>query len=297
MARTSSLVLSRHRLQEHFASAEGKVYAYAQLKDVLHRHREEWGLAARITTPALINFLEPLGLKKIQLRGKDVPDLVRYAWPGASVLHLALSIERDAYMSHAGAVMLHGLSDVVIRMLYVNREQPAKPPSRSRLAQSAIDRAFAAKRHRRSNRIYDLTSFGPYSATVLSGKQTSDLGVELLDGPAGEKVRATNLERTLIDIVVRPGYAGGIYQVLAAYEAARERVSVRRLLATLRRLKYVYPYHQAIGFLMSRTGYADRQLAPLRRLPKEFDFYLDYNLKKTTAEYSDDWRLYYPGRM
>ena len=43
-------------------------------------------------------------------------------------------------------------------------------------------------------------------------------------------VDLTDVERTLIDITVRPHYAGGVYQVKEAFETARERVSVGRLI-------------------------------------------------------------------
>lgn len=61
----------------------------------------------------------------------------------------------------------------------------------------------------------------------------------------------TKLERTLIDIAVRPNYAGGVHHVLEAYAAAKSRVSVNVLLATLQKMEYVYPYHQVIGFYIS----------------------------------------------
>ena len=38
-------------------------------------------------------------------------------------------------------------------------------------------------------------------------------------------VRVTDLERTLIDIAVRPEYAGGVYEVLNVYRLAKGKVS------------------------------------------------------------------------
>lgn len=64
----------------------------------------------------------------------------------------------------------------------------------------------------------------------------------------GAKVRVTSLERTLLDATVRPGYAGGVANVLEAYRRAREDLNVSRLINTLGELDHVYPYHQAIGF-------------------------------------------------
>ena len=79
----------------------------------------------------------------------------------------------------------------------------------------------------------------------------------------------TSLERTLIDATVRPGYAGGVATVLEAYRRASEALTVSRLIDTLRKLDYVYPYHQAIGFYMERAGFPTKQLAPLKALGTE----------------------------
>jgi len=56
---------------------------------------------------------------------------------------------------------------------------------------------------------------------MIAGKNTNRLGVEEIAGPASETIPVTNLERTLIDIVVRPAYAGGTSQLLKAYRTAK----------------------------------------------------------------------------
>ncbi len=103
----------------------------------------------------------------------------------------------------------------------------------------------------------------------------------------------TSLERTLIDIAVRPAYSGGVGEVEKAYERAKETVSVNKLNAMLKKLKFIYPYHQAIGFYMEKAGYRDAQLNLMKAHPFEFDFYLNYVMQE--REYAPTWRLYYPG--
>ena len=102
----------------------------------------------------------------------------------------------------------------------------------------------------------------------------------------------TSLERTLIDITARPEYGGGVLEILNAYKEARGKVSVSRLLATLKKFEYAYPYHQAIGFLMEKAGYEESLLKRLEKLEQHHDFYLDYQIKERA--YSNRWRLYYP---
>lgn len=111
----------------------------------------------------------------------------------------------------------------------------------------------------------------------------------------GSEVHATNLERTLIDITVRPVYAGGIDQVLEAFRAARERASAEKILSILDRLNHSYPYAQAIGFLMQRAGYRTEQLDLLRPRVTEFKFYVTHGIENPV--YDEDWRLFYPSGL
>ncbi len=112
------------------------------------------------------------------------------------------------------------------------------------------------------------------------------------DASGPVRVRLTNLERTLIDISVRPIYAGGVAEVLKAFELAKDRVSVNRMAAILQKLGYVYPYHQAIGFYLDRAGYDQSSVELMQRFPMDFDFYLDYKMGKT--DYVKKWRLHIP---
>jgi hypothetical protein len=184
--------------------------------------------------------------------------------------------------------MLHGLSELSTKTIYVNVEQSTKPSSDTPLTQEAITRAFSGKQ-RQSKLIYDCNGA---SVVLIAGKNTNRLAVEETVGPKSELLQVTNLERTLIDLVVRPTYAGGISQVYKAYRAAKDRVSIDQLLAILHTLDYVYPYHQSIGFLMQTTGYPESSYVKLRAPGLNYDFYLAHALQK--PEYSQDWRVFYP---
>ena len=131
---------------------------------------------------------------------------------------------------------------------------------------------------------------------MVNGMYTNQLGVVndqvSYDGETKISVRLTNIERTLIDITVRPIYAGGVFEVQKAFMLAKEQVSVNTLVAMLQKLKYVYPYHQAIGFYLERAGYKPNLLELLRRFPMDYDFYLAHEMGET--EYIKDWRLYIP---
>ena len=127
----------------------------------------------------------------------------------------------------------------------------------------------------------------------MNGKASHNEGVENVYLQDNEKVMLTSIERTLIDISVRPSYSGGVQQVLSAFEKAKMAgVSINRLSAILKKLNYIYPYHQIIGFYLEKAGYAESQIAFMDKLSKDHDFYLDYNLKNPA--YSKRWRLFIP---
>jgi predicted transcriptional regulator of viral defense system len=113
-----------------------------------------------------------------------------------------------------------------------------------------------------------------------------------LSADTGEPLAVTRIERTLVDITVRPAYAGGVFQVVEAFRTAKDRVSVSTLVATLKKLDYVYPYHQAIGFYMQRAGYESDRYERMKKLGLNFNFYLAHDMKE--HDYSAEWRLHYP---
>jgi hypothetical protein len=291
MARQPSrLTIAKNDIFNLFDRSIQHVYSKAQLAGILAQNARTWRLAQRTTTDALVAFLEKQDkLRPIAFKSPNYDrETIRYAWGEASAYELALSLQPRGYLSHATAVALHGLTDLVPKTLYLNVEQSPKRAPVGPMTQRGIAQAFA-RPQRQSNMTYD---YDGWSVVVINGKHTGGLGVEQVHGSSGETLRATNLERTLIDIAVRPAYGGGIFQVLEAYRSARERLSTNRLVATLKKLDYAYPYHQSIGFLMERAGYSERRFAMLRELGLKYDFYLVHGMQQPA--HSSEWRLFFP---
>ena len=289
MSKVGRLQIAREDILKAFEADSRRVFWAEDIAQILEINREFWRLSKGTSLGRFIQFLMTKGeLRVVELVpvNYEVRKIGRYIWKEASSFEIALSLKRDAYLCHGTAVAIHGLNDQIPHRMYLNKEQSPKLRS-GVLTQAGINRAFANKQ-RESKFIY---RFDDTEVALLSGKNTGNLEAIEMDY-TGAKLRVTSLERTLIDIAVRPAYAGGPLQVLAAYRGAKDRVSVGTLVATLKKLDYIYPFHQVIGFYMERAGFPESKFKRLRDLGLKFDFYLSYAVKD--PEYISDWRLYIP---
>lgn len=276
------------RVVAFFDSVPQCVFTSRDLARVFSSNRDTWGLGRSMKLSGFVEYLlAGTKLRPVRLESDEYGVLERFVWGDPSPYRVAVSIRPGSYLSHGSAVFLHGLTDQIPKTIFVNREQGPKP-SRGGLTQAGIDRAFS-NRQRRSNLIY---RYGEWRIVMVSGKYTGGLEVGSRPDPSDFAVPVTNLERTLIDIVVRPEYAGGVYQVLEAFRSAKRQMSANVLVATLKKLDYVYPYAQAIGFYMEKAGYEPQRAARLRKEVSEFDFYLTHGMRE--KEYDRGWRLFFP---
>src|SRR5688572_7801644 len=200
----------------------------------------------------------------------------RYSLGAASVHEIALSLRSRSYLSHGTAAELHRLLKPNKTKIYVNSEQSPKPAPTGAMLQDNIDAAYS-RRQPSSGLVY---KYKNVEIVALNGKQTNQLGVKSIQGPLGETLVATGIERTLIDIAVRPAYAGGAMEVLKAYRAARGKSSVELIVSMLKEIDHRYPFHQAIGFFMDRAGYSESDSVKLATLGMNYDFYVDYDIQE-----------------
>ncbi len=265
-----------------------KVFSSHDIATILDKHRNEWRLTQSMTTEKFIDEL----LSKTKLQALTFPflktTLKRYVYGSAPLYELVQGLKPKAYLSHYTALYLHQLTEQIPKTIYVTFEQSPKEIEKTVLKQKDIETAFS-KPQRSSN---NLAVYEGVTISLLNGKCTHNEGVMTMEHQKEGTLHVTNIERTLIDIAVRPAYSGGIGEVLKAYENARENVSVNKLNAMLGRLDFTYPYHQAIGFYMEKAGYRDSLLNLLKKREFQYDFYLTYAMQET--EYSETWQLYYP---
>lgn len=246
------------------------LYVTTRLKDFI-----EFLIDQKILTR--VNIVIPFGSGKTS----------KYALGDVSEYEIALSLQPGSYMSHYSAMHLHGLIENIPRVIYANKEQSRKPRYSSNLTQESLDRAFS----RPMRRTKQIAQYNRFLIYLLNGKHTGNLGVidRELDGIT---IRITGLEKTLVDAVVRPDYSGGTEEVLKAFTAAKDEVSVNKMLAILKKMDYIYPYHQAVGFYLERAGYKENVLQLVEELGIEYNFYLTYQM--TDKVLNDRWKLYVP---
>lgn len=268
-----------------------KLWREIELRRTFNRYNRQWQLPSSLTNQKLLNFLVGSSLlTAIDIRSGayEAHNTTRYSWGKVSPFAIANSLRASSYLAYSSAAYIHGLIDEIPKTMYVNKEQSEKPANTGKLQQANIDRAFSGKQ-RQSKMIL---SWDDYQAVIINGKSCGRLGVVQVELSDGSPVDVTNLERTLLDMAVRPGYSGGVYRVLEAFERAEQDLSPVRLATFLKKLNYTYPYHQNLGFYLQKAGYPEKALARFNKLDIKHDFYLDYGIKD--KDYVAEWRLYVP---
>lgn len=287
--KSTRLKIAKLDIVKFFDNYHTKVFKRSQVDEILAQQREFWRLSPSTTGNEIIAFLiDETKLEEVKFEFPSRTE-IRYTWGDISTYELALSLKSDSYFTHFTAMFLHELTEQIPRTIYLNHEQVPKHYRERELEQSSIDMAFQ-RPVRVSNNI---ATYKDQKICVLNGMYTGKLGVIQIVGPRGEQIQVTDVERTLIDATVRPVYSGGVFEVLNAYRLAKEKVSVNKLAAMLKKLNYTYPYHQAVGFYLERAGvYKNSLIALLRKFERKYDFYLTHQIKE--KNYSKAWRLYYP---
>lgn len=211
-----------------------------------------------------------------------------YLWRNPSEYEIMPILRPNGYYSHLSAMYFHGLLSASPHSVYFNCEQPVRPRA-GNLEQSRIDNAFRKKQRITTSR----TKYNDIEYWLLNGKNTGNYGVATIK-VNDSQIQVTNIERTLIDITVRPAYAGGVKSVMEGYRLAKPKASTFEMSKTLRALDYIYPYYQSIGFYMEAAGnYSAEDMQEFLNFGTfDYDFYLDYAMKD--PEYSQRWKVYYP---
>ena len=282
----------RSLVRSFFSQQSARLFKPSEIKQIIRVKRNEWRLPKSESVESLLHrLIRETPLRKIRLEFPFRPE-TRFAWEPIRSFELAASLRKDGYFSHYSAVWLHGLTTEEPESVYFNSEQTEKPRARSTMTQATIDSAF-----RRPPRITtNVARYENRQIVLLNGKQTGELGVTTVTLDDSTELRVTDVERTLIDIVVRPYYSGGVEEVLRTYRSAASKASGERIAEMLSTLDYVYPYHQAIGFYLERSAAYEATVIDLfAGMPMKFKFYLTHEMNET--RYCNRWRVHYPAYL
>lgn len=286
--RISSLKKAETKIVEYFDQSGKYAFTFEELSQTLYDFRSKWGIAKTVRLDYFIQLLKENGLNEIKFQwfGKDIR---RFNWRNkASDFQIIQAIKPTGYFNFYSAMEFHGLTDQIPEVIYFNSEQSSEGARGrgSTLTQEGIDRAFSKPPRRTKN----VTTFQDKTLIMLNGMNTDRLGV--ISTERGFSI--TDPTRTLIDSMVRPQYCGGPEEVLEALKRALDDslTSTNQLLAYLKKLDYVYPYHQVMGFYLDHLGVKSPILNIIGSMEKNFDFYLYHDVKNPT--YNEKWRLYVP---
>jgi predicted transcriptional regulator of viral defense system len=290
----SRIQIAKPDIVRHFDELPSHVLKLKEIQAIVTSQRTFWRLAQNTTAQDFIGFLrDHAKLRQIEFAFPQRTEQC-YVWGDVPLLSILLSLRKGLYLSHYTAMRVHGLTEQSPTTVYLTEERSsvAQLHVRPQIGQAEIDESF-----RRPPRVsHNWIEYAGRKVYLLNGAYTNHLGIVTADimDDDGRSVHArlTNLERTLIDITVRPVYAGGVFEVAKAFELARDHLSVNRLIPMLRKLDFLFPYHQAIGFYLERAGYKSSQIDLVRRLPMEYDFFLTSEINKT--RYDSNWRLLVP---
>lgn len=288
--RKTKLAQNGTLLKKKISRLPSGLYTQKQIDHLVEEFKDQGLVGTRTTVE---DFLEAINARQMLLPIKldGDPVIVRYANGIVNPIQVALSIGATTHLSHWTALHLHGLLNKSSPFIYVTWEQGKKPYQKSSQPdQTAVDRAFSNPQ-RVSNTIY---KWKDYPIQLLKGKYSEETGIIMLPYE-GSKLAVTDIERTLIDCTVRPGYAGGIPNLIDAFKAARDKVSVEKLYNHLKTLDFIYPYHQSLGFLMQHTAYPPEELKRFKALPRKIRFYLDYAMHAKV--FNEEWNIYIPREL
>lgn len=294
MGRKNHLDKSYPQIESFFDGYRLKSFNYSKIRDIVNEKRSEWQISQNRSLKNILNYL----IKKKVLFSNTVinPENEQnqiYTWKTKDDYSIITGIKTEGYFAFYTAAYFHELTLQIPKTFYINRERSydLAPPTNNSLSQAGIDKAFS-KPQRRSKTVY---RYNDKKIIFTNGKYTDKLGVY----PTTQFNRkgsyfSTDIERTLIDISVRPVYSGGVFEVLQAFKLAKDRVDLELLKDYLNELNYTYPYEQLIGFYLDKAGYENDE-TELFNEPKKFDFYLTYEMRNKVL--SKKWRIYYPKGM
>jgi len=237
---------------------------------------------------SLFEFENNINGKKIYI-SKYFNDKSNYA----KAIEVATLLIPKSYLSYFSSMYYHNLTQQLPKKIYLSIERKSNAPH-NELQQDVINKALC-KDGRKP--IVVLSILG-YEIYLLHSKEANRVGIKIVQ-LYNKDYRIATLERTLIDIVVRNDLSGGIDEVIQAYKTSFDKykkdISINKIIFILKKLDYIYPYHQVVGYLLSKSGF------DATKFKKEFEFKNDFFLARgsinediNNLDYDNEFKIYIP---
>lgn len=279
-------------LEKYFQQQDSRAYTGLNLFRIFEKEKRSWGLKKNFSAEKILEYCLQQGIfeQHKYLNNRDEIKTI-FSYHTKDFLTIISALKPDSYFSYLTAMHFHGLAPINKNTFYLNSEKSTyeNPRQDNPLTQQKIDEAFYYDPKQSTN----TNTFKRKAIIVTNGKRTDRLGV-ISTVNSEQHYSYTDLERTLIDIVIRPIYAQDVSQVLKAFKKARQKINLDKLKSYLEKLNYLYPYDQAIGFYLTRAGYKKRESRIFKR-ESIFDFYLIHG--EQDLEYNAEWKIYYPAEL
>jgi hypothetical protein len=287
--RRESFLAAEDNIRSFFNEQDQNAFTTRDLASIYSTKREEWKIANYRNYYDFLEFLNKVNIlnpNKLKHLTNGSEKFI-YTKPGTLSIYIGQTIKKDGYISHYTSMNYHNLTVQVPKSIYISFDKYANYKTNEReLTQTSIDMAFS-KSQRITSEVYRSDKDNTRYFFLQRQSKSIDVGVKSKKG-----IRYTDIERTLIDCVVRPGYSGGIFEVLEAFKKAKHIIDLKKLDEYLIKLDYIYPYHQLLGFYLEKSGIDRVQLSSFGEKISNYKFYITYNISnKILDEY---WKIYYP---
>lgn len=281
---------------------KNELVSYFQQPRRLQALREESDVIMKETRYKIqANFLRALLKEEIiqpykfkAENGKNITLYSSVQMDGLSPYEIARGMFPKGYFCNLSAVYYQSLTNQVPKTVYVCTESNAKKKrTNDELNDSKLRQAFL-KPSRHTKFRFEFREFDIVVTEKMAGTGSGVVSSETAAGLLPSSARIAGVERALIDAVVCPQYNGGVSSIPDYFKHAHGKIDVRKLIGIYRELDFIYPYFQAIGFFMERTGMPELANAVRAEFTPQNKFYIDHSAK-ASWKYDDRWMIYYPG--
>lgn len=277
-------------ITDFFKNSVHKAYTTNDIQKIFESQREKWRIAQYRNFKHFITFLNNRKILILDIQNHEFQNSEKQILrkKNCTPFDIGLTVKKDGYLCNYSAMQIHQLTLQIPKTVYISEDKyaPYYENSHIELEQDSVDKAFS-KPQRVSKESYK-SEYDAFRYVYLQKKHNSiNVGITEVNG-----LKVTDLERTLIDIAVRPAYSGGAFQIIEAYNRAKEKVNLNKLDIYLKELDYIYPYHQLIGFYLDLAGFSDKNIKIFLNKKSHINFYQTYNL--TNKKLNKKWGVYYP---